>query len=260
MSENRKLKEQVVVELGEKFNKSVTTVLVEYLGSTVSQLSQLRTDLRNNESEMKVYKNRLVKIAVTNNKLDGLIKHLLGPNATVFSYGDNVEAIRILGNHIKDNEFLKFKAGIFEGKIVDHEFLQTLSKIPSMDTLLTQIGSGLLQFVKQLGYGLTLLDESHLKKGEEKKDQPASETKETSDKSQDVPSQEPKPEEPKAEEPKVVESGEKKQPTPQTNTGKNLPKEETKENESQEKQNVEVEAKKDSKEETKENKEEGENK
>ena len=177
MSQNRELKEKIVSELNDKFKKSVTTFFVEYLGSNVKELSELRNDLRENDAEIKVYKNRLVKIAATKSGHDGLMDALLGPNATIFSYGDNVEAIRIVGRHSKENEFLKFKAGIFENKIVDEEFLKTLSKIPSMEVLLTQIGSGLLQFVQQLAYGLTLLDESHLKAGEVKEEKPKEETK-----------------------------------------------------------------------------------
>ncbi len=177
MSQNRELKEKIVSELNDKFKKSVTTFFVEYLGSNVKELSELRNDLRENDAEIKVYKNRLVKIAATKSGHDGLMDALLGPNATIFSYGDNVEAIRIVGRHSKENKFLKFRAGIFEDKIVDEEFLKTLSKIPSMEVLLTQIGSGLLQFVQQLAYGLTLLDESHLKAGEVKEEKPKEETK-----------------------------------------------------------------------------------
>ena len=162
MSALRKAKEKLVQEITEKIQGSKSVYLFEYLGLTVSEITTLRNNLRAEGNEMKVYKNRFIKIAAKNAGMDGLDDSLLGPNAIVFSNEDEVSGARIIADLAKDKEFLKFKAGIFEGKVIDAEFVTELSQIPSRETLLTQIAAGLLQPLQQVAIGLDMLEESHV--------------------------------------------------------------------------------------------------
>ena len=57
-------KEAVVAEIQEKVNNSGSTVIVEYRGLSVGQMTTLRRDLRNEGVELKVYKNSLFQRAV----------------------------------------------------------------------------------------------------------------------------------------------------------------------------------------------------
>ena len=157
----REAKEKLVQEITEKIQGAKSTFLVEYHGLTVDQITQIRNDLRAEGGEMKVYKNRFVKIAAKKAGIDGLDDALLGPNAFVFSNEDEIAGARILAEHGKKYETIKFKAGIFEGKAIGAEMATELSQIPSRETLLTQIAAGLLQPLKQVAIGLNMLEESH---------------------------------------------------------------------------------------------------
>ena len=54
---NLKLKKDQVSEINAKLDKSNTVLLVDYQGMTVSELNGLRKSLKDNGSDLKVYKN-----------------------------------------------------------------------------------------------------------------------------------------------------------------------------------------------------------
>ena len=61
----RENKVAVVDEIKELFNSSQAAVFTEYRGLTVAQLAELRTELRSKDTEYKVYKNSLVRLAAS---------------------------------------------------------------------------------------------------------------------------------------------------------------------------------------------------
>ena len=69
-------KKAIVEEITDKLKTSESVILFEYQGLTVSEVSELRRKLRENEAEVKVYKNTLLKRALDdmNLNLDSLVK------------------------------------------------------------------------------------------------------------------------------------------------------------------------------------------
>ena len=67
---NLNLKKEIVNEITEKFKNSESVVLFSYQGLTVSDLSELRKNLKDADGEIKVYKNTLVKRAADELNLD----------------------------------------------------------------------------------------------------------------------------------------------------------------------------------------------
>ena len=55
-------KKLIVSEITDKIKASESVVLFEYQGLTVSEVSELRKQLREVEGEVKVYKNTLLKL------------------------------------------------------------------------------------------------------------------------------------------------------------------------------------------------------
>lgn len=58
-------KKAVVTEVAEKMKSAKSTVIVEYRGLTVAEVTELRNSLREENVELKVYKNKLVQRATT---------------------------------------------------------------------------------------------------------------------------------------------------------------------------------------------------
>ena len=79
-----KQKENTVKEIIEKLDNSKTFLLLNYQGLTVSELAELRNSLREVNSDIKVYKNTLMNLALKDKNIE-LNDYMSGPNAYLFS-------------------------------------------------------------------------------------------------------------------------------------------------------------------------------
>ena len=136
-------KQAIVNEIAEKYENSASSVVVEYRGLTVAQVTDLRNSLRAEDIEYKVYKNTMARLAAEKAGYSGMVEHLIGPNA--FAFGpDAVAPSRILSEFAKKHKRLKFKTGVVNGNILDVPQLQKLSQLPNKDGMLS-ILIGMLQ-------------------------------------------------------------------------------------------------------------------
>ena len=88
-------KKAIVSEIAQKMKESDSTVVVEYRGLSVAEVTQLRRDLRAEGVEFKVYKNSLAQRAAEEVGANDLLKDLTGPNAIAFG-SDAVAPARVL--------------------------------------------------------------------------------------------------------------------------------------------------------------------
>jgi len=154
---NLNLKKETVQTIVDKIKGSETVLLFTYQGLSVSDISELRRNLRDTDAEVKVYKNTLVKRAFDELKLD-LNEFLAGPNAMMFSKS-LLESIKALTAFAKDHESLNIRAGIIKGDVVDLDVIREYSVMPSMEELLTMLAGGMIEHVKNLSISLNLYAE-----------------------------------------------------------------------------------------------------
>jgi len=134
-------KATVVAELTEKFQNSTATVLTEYRGLTVKQLTELRRSLGG--ASYTVTKNTLAKRAAANAGLAGLDDLFTGPTALAFVSGDVVEAAKGLREFAKANPQLVIKGGVFEGKALTASEVSKLADLESREVLLAKLAGGM---------------------------------------------------------------------------------------------------------------------
>lgn len=132
-------KKLVVEEIKERFKNAQSVVVADYRGLTVSQATDLRTKLRNENVELKVYKNTMVKRAVDDLGLQGLDEYLQGPTAWAFSLQDPVSGPKILRDFAKKNEKLVIKGGLLEQSTIDADGIKALADLPPREVLLAQV-------------------------------------------------------------------------------------------------------------------------
>ena len=147
-------KQKIIDEIAEKTKNASATVLFEYQGLTVDETNELRRNLRESESELKIYKNTLVKRAFDTLKID-LNEDLKGPKAIAFGT-DAVAPVKVLYDFAKKHPALVVKVGLIDGEKTDEAKLSELSKLPSRDGLLTMLASGLIYPLKSLSICLDL--------------------------------------------------------------------------------------------------------
>lgn len=152
------VKKAVVDEIKNHVENSESVIIFTYQGLTVADLSDLRTKLRSVDAEVKVYKNTLVRRALTDLNLD-LSEFLEGPNAILF--GKNLlEPIKVLSDFAKSNDKMDIRVGIISGQPADLATIKEYASIPSREGLLTMLAGGMIQYVRDLSIGLNLYAES----------------------------------------------------------------------------------------------------
>ncbi len=187
-------KKAVVKEVANKITESQSTVVVEYRGLSVAKMTELRRKLRDENVEMKIYKNKLVSRAAESVGFEALNESLTGPNAFVFGE-DAVAPSRLLAEFARKNKALVFKSGIVEGKLVTVDMLKELATLPNRDGMIAML-LGLFQApVRNLAYALDQV-------AEQKESEPEAEVKTEPEvvaveaEAQEAPAEAVKPEEP----------------------------------------------------------------
>ena len=143
-AEIMKAKEQIVSEYVEKVGKAKSFVLIDYRGLTVAEDTAMRNELRKNNVEYKVIKNRLVLRALNQAGIEGFDKVLEGPTAMAISYDDAVAPAKVLTENAKKLNKTAIKGGVVEGKVMTVEELAKVATIPSKPVLVAQF-LGMLQ-------------------------------------------------------------------------------------------------------------------
>ena len=143
-TEIMKVKEQIVSDYAEKLARAKSFVIVDYRGLTVAEDTQLRKELRENNVEYAVVKNRLTLRAMEKAGFTGLDQVLTGPTAVAISYEDAVAPAKVLVTNAKKNTKLEVKGGMVEGKILSVEEVNGVASIPAKPVLIAQL-LGMLQ-------------------------------------------------------------------------------------------------------------------
>ncbi|OGX68239.1 MAG: 50S ribosomal protein L10 [Paenibacillus sp. RIFOXYA1_FULL_44_5] len=132
-------KQDLVLEMEEKLRNSACTVIADYRGLNVAEITELRKQLREAGVEFQVLKNKLLKRATATVNLTELDEVLAGPTAIAFSKDDIVAPAKILNNFAKKHEHLSVKAGVVEGKVVGVDAIKALADLPSREGLLSML-------------------------------------------------------------------------------------------------------------------------
>jgi large subunit ribosomal protein L10 len=130
-----------VKEISERFSTSEAALLTEFRGLSVSEIAEVRTALRkaDPDTEYKVSKNTLARIAAKEVGLDDLIELLEGPTAIAYIKGDAAAAAKALDEAAKRFPVLTIKGGILSGKPISAEQAQALAKLEPRETQLAKI-------------------------------------------------------------------------------------------------------------------------
>lgn len=136
----------VVDEVRERLTASTATVLTEYRGLTVSELADLRAELRKSEAAYAVVKNTLTRIAARDAGIDIPDEMLVGPTAITFCAGDPVAAAKVLRQFSRGHPELVVKGAVLDGKLLDAAETLRLADLESREELLARL-AGMFQTI-----------------------------------------------------------------------------------------------------------------
>lgn len=158
MAISRDKKQSLVSELTELLSTAKMTVFAHYDGLTVADMQKLRRAARENGIVIKVVKNRLVRVAVSQN--DALknvdVSGLTGQLLYAVSSEDEVAPAQSLAAFAKTNPNLKLAGAISaEGKLLKVDEVKALATLPSKDELIAQVVATLTSPLNDVMNGLS---------------------------------------------------------------------------------------------------------
>ncbi|MFR2571457.1 MAG: 50S ribosomal protein L10 [Clostridia bacterium] len=154
-------KKEEVSKLAEQMKEAKLILLTDYRGINVTDVTNLRTDLRNANATYTVIKNNITRRALAECGIEGLDEQLIGPTAVIMSNEDYLEPAKAIYKFSKDNDYYKIKGGVIEGKVMTAEEIITLAKLPSRETLLSMLAGALLGNISKVAVAL---DQVRIKK------------------------------------------------------------------------------------------------
>ena len=152
-------KKQEVDIIAEQLKNSVSTVIVDYRGLSVAEVTELRSQLREAGVEYKVLKNTMVRRAAQQAGIDGLDEFLVGPTAVATSTEDVVAPAKVIAGFAKEHQALEIKTGVMEGNVISAEEVNTVGTLPSHDGLVSMLLSVLQAPVRNFAYAVKAVGE-----------------------------------------------------------------------------------------------------
>ena len=132
-------KQLVIDEIHSKLDKAQSTLLVDYIGMTVEESTDLRRQFRAAGVDFKVYKNTLINRALQEKGISGLETYLNGSTALAFSNDDPTAAARVLSKFIAKVKKTQMKAALLGTDVLDTAKAEALADIPSREVLIAMM-------------------------------------------------------------------------------------------------------------------------
>lgn len=124
-----------VQNLTQKLKDTKALFLADYRGLSVSQMAELRTQVKKAGGELEVVKNRLLGRAAKEAKVAIADKALTGPTAALWAWEDELGPLKALDDFAKRTGLPKIKFGLFEEKAISLERINELASLPTMNEL-----------------------------------------------------------------------------------------------------------------------------
>jgi large subunit ribosomal protein L10 len=136
-------KKATVAALKEEISAAKATIVADYRGLTVADISAIRRGLRGNGIQYRVVKNRLAKIAAQeagNSELAGLLN---GPSALAMGGSDEVALAKSFLDAIRPYRTVVIRGAVLGGQQVGADSVTRLATLPPREVLLAQLAGGM---------------------------------------------------------------------------------------------------------------------
>lgn len=158
MAVSRDKKQTLVAEMSDLLATTKGTAFASYQGVSVADLQKLRAKAREAGVTIRVVKNRLVRVALSDNSIykDADTSDLKGQLLYAFSTDDEVMPAKVLDEFSKTNPNLKLAGGFSaEGLAISEADIKALAGLPSKNQLVAEVVAQLLSPVHDVTNALS---------------------------------------------------------------------------------------------------------
>jgi large subunit ribosomal protein L10 len=135
-------KVESVADLKDKLERTHMTLVTDYRGLTVAEITELRKRLRETGAELIVAKNTLTLIAAKETGNEGLEEHLSGPTALAFAFQDAAKTAKAINDYNKGPKKLVVRGGMLGKSRLTANALDQVASLPTREQVLAQIVGG----------------------------------------------------------------------------------------------------------------------
>ena len=121
------------------FKGSDSAILVDFKGLNVSQVTELRRQLRTAKASYKVVKNTLARRALKGSSFEVLEQYFEGTTAVAYTTTDPVALAKTLTTFVKIAPSLTVKAGVVQGRAVKPAEVAELAALPGKSELYAKL-------------------------------------------------------------------------------------------------------------------------
>ena len=132
-------KRETVAALTEEARAAKAMIISEYRGLRVSELGEIRRNLRKQNVTYRIVKNRLMKIAARDAGMESLATLLEGPTAVAFVKGEETVSARAVIDAFRPYRVIRVTGGLLGDRVINAEDVIRLSQLPSRDVLLAEV-------------------------------------------------------------------------------------------------------------------------
>jgi len=133
-------KRAVLDEITENLKKSNALYIANYSGMSVDEANELRGAFRKGNVFFKVYKNKLMKLAMEEvGGYDDILPTLTQQNGFAFVEEDLSAPAKVLKDFIKDNKKPEFRAAIIDGEYFGEDKLEALASMKSKNEIIGDV-------------------------------------------------------------------------------------------------------------------------
>ncbi len=130
-------KKAIVAEVNETATSALSLVIADARGVTVTGMTALRKNARENRVTLRVVRNTLARRALVGTDFECVNDSLVGPSLFGFSMEDPGAAARLFKEFAKENKNFEVKALAVSGQILGADQLDVLAKLPTRDQALS---------------------------------------------------------------------------------------------------------------------------
>ena len=135
-------KVESIADLTDKLSRTQMTLVTDYRGLTVAEITELRKKLRETGAELIVAKNTLTLIAAKETGYEALEQFLSGPTALAFAFQDAAKTAKAINDYNKGPKKLVVRGGMLGKSTLAANALDQVASLPTREQVLAQIVGG----------------------------------------------------------------------------------------------------------------------
>ena len=154
MAVSRADKQSELQDLEQAFGGAESAVVLNYKGIKVSEVTELRRQVRAAKGTYRVIKNTLARRALKGTPFEVLSEHFKETTAVAYSKSDPVGLAKVLTTFMKTVPVLQVKAAVVQGKAVKPAEVAELAALPGKPELYAKLlfllNAPMVQFISVL--------------------------------------------------------------------------------------------------------------